>query len=61
MRSMMKAVRLHGFGGPDVLSYEEAPLPRLTGGDVLVRVCAVGLNPPDWYLRAGYRSLPPEW
>jgi NADPH2:quinone reductase len=27
----------------------------------LVRVRAVGLNPPDWYLRDGYRALPPEW
>ncbi|WP_460880848.1 alcohol dehydrogenase catalytic domain-containing protein [Pontibacter rugosus] len=22
---------------------------------------AVGLNPPDWYLRDGYKMLPPEW
>jgi NADPH:quinone reductase-like Zn-dependent oxidoreductase len=28
---------------------------------VLVRVHAVGLNPPDWYLRDGYKMLPPEW
>ncbi|MBS7539852.1 NADP-dependent oxidoreductase [Ancylobacter lacus] len=61
MNPMMKAVRLHAFGGPDVLRYEEAPRPALSHGDVLVRVHAVGLNPPDWYLRDGYRSLPPEW
>ncbi|WP_240612304.1 NADP-dependent oxidoreductase [Salinicola lusitanus] len=36
-------------------------MPDLSAGEVLVRVCAVGLNPPDWYLRDGYRSLPPEW
>jgi NADPH:quinone reductase-like Zn-dependent oxidoreductase len=28
---------------------------------VLVRVHAVGINPPDWYLRDGYKILPPEW
>lgn len=57
----MKAVRLHEFGGPEVLRYEEAPLPELKPGEVLVRVHAVGINPPDWYLRDGYKSLPPEW
>ncbi|MEC0174370.1 NADP-dependent oxidoreductase [Paenibacillus favisporus] len=57
----MKAVRLHEFGGPEVLRYEEAPLPELKPGEVLVRVHAVGMNPPDWYLRDGYKSLPPEW
>ncbi|PQP88083.1 NADP-dependent oxidoreductase [Paenibacillus sp. AR247] len=57
----MKAIRLHEFGGPEVLRYEEAPLPELEPGEVLVRVHAVGINPPDWYLRDGYKSLPPEW
>ncbi|MFD0795120.1 NADP-dependent oxidoreductase [Mucilaginibacter litoreus] len=57
----MKAVRLHEFGGPEVLQYEDAPIPELKPGEVLVRVYAVGINPPDWYLRDGYRSLPPEW
>ncbi len=57
----MKAVRLHEFGSPDVLRYEDAPIPGLAAGEVLVRVQAVGLNPPDWYLRDGYRALPPEW
>ena len=28
---------------------------------MLVRVHAVGVNPPDWYLREGYKMLPPEW
>ncbi|GAA0243221.1 NADP-dependent oxidoreductase [Rhodanobacter caeni] len=57
----MKAIRLHAFGGPDVLRYEDAPLPALKPGEVLIRVHAVGVNPPDWYLREGYASLPPEW
>ena len=58
---LMKAVRQHAFGGPEVLRYEDAPRPVLAAGEVLVRVHAVGLNPPDWYLRDGYKMLPPEW
>lgn len=61
MSETMKAVRLHAFGGPDVLTYEDVPQPGIQPGEVLVRVRAVGLNPPDWYLRDGYRALPPEW
>jgi NADPH:quinone reductase-like Zn-dependent oxidoreductase len=57
----MKAIRLHEFGGPEVLHYEDTPLPTLKPGEVLVRVHAVGVNPPDWYLRDGYKILPPEW
>ena len=57
----MKAVRLHEFGGPEVLVCEYAPKPELEPGEVLVRVRAVGLNPPDWYLRDGYKMLPSEW
>lgn len=58
---MMKAIRLHAFGGPEVLCYEDAPKPELKAGEVLVRVHAIGINPPDWYLRDGYKMLPPEW
>jgi NADPH:quinone reductase-like Zn-dependent oxidoreductase len=57
----MKAIRIHEFGGPAALRYEDAPLPVLKAGELLVRVLAVGINPPDWYLREGYKSLPPEW
>ncbi|RAI03511.1 NADPH:quinone reductase [Acuticoccus sediminis] len=61
MSTMMKAVRLHAYGGPEVLTYEDAPVPAIGPGEVLVRVHAVGINPPDLYLRDGYRALPPEW
>jgi NADPH:quinone reductase-like Zn-dependent oxidoreductase len=57
----MKAIRLHEFGGPEVLRYDEVALPELKPSEVLVRVHAVGLNPPDWYLRDGFKILPPEW
>jgi NADPH:quinone reductase-like Zn-dependent oxidoreductase len=59
--TMMKAVRLHAFGGPDVLRYEDAQRPDIGAGEVLVRVHAASLNPPDLMLRDGYRALPPEW
>ncbi|GJI88210.1 NADP-dependent oxidoreductase [Duganella hordei] len=57
----MKAIRQHEFGGPEVLRYEDAPRPEVKSGEVLIRVHAVGINPPDWYLRDGYEMLPPEW
>lgn len=61
MTDMMKAVRLHAFGGPDNLQYGETNRPVVGSNEVLVKVHAAGLNPPDWYLRDGYRALPPEW
>lgn len=57
---MMKAVRLHEHGGPEVLRYEEVPVPELKPGEVLVAVHGVGINPPDWYLRDGMKNLPPQ-
>jgi NADPH:quinone reductase-like Zn-dependent oxidoreductase len=56
----MEAIRVHKFGGPDVLSYDEVAIPELKPGEVLIRVRAIGVNPPDWYLRDGYKQLPPE-
>jgi NADPH:quinone reductase-like Zn-dependent oxidoreductase len=57
----MKAVRIHQYGGPEVLRYDDVPVPSLRPGEVLVRVHAVGLNPPDWNLRSGmYADLPPS-
>lgn len=61
MTEMMKAVQLHAFGGPENLQYGDAARPVVESDEVLVKVHAAGLNPPDWYLRDGYRALPPEW
>lgn len=61
MTQMMKSVRQHRFGGPDVLIYEDAPVPEPSKGEIRIRVKAASLNPPDWYLRDGYSALPPEW
>ncbi|HEY9263593.1 MAG TPA: NADP-dependent oxidoreductase [Mycobacterium sp.] len=56
----MRAIRLHDFGGPEVLRHEEAPVPQPGPGEVLVPVYAVGINPPDWYAREGMPDVPPE-
>jgi NADPH:quinone reductase-like Zn-dependent oxidoreductase len=50
----MKAVRMHEYGGPEVLVYEDAPRPVAGKGEVLVRVQAAGVNPVDWKIRQGY-------
>ncbi|GAA0965779.1 NADP-dependent oxidoreductase [Acrocarpospora macrocephala] len=56
----MKAIRLHEFGGPEVLRYDEVPIPEPKPGEVLIRVHAAGVNPPDWYRREGMPNVPPE-
>ncbi|MFB2921332.1 NADP-dependent oxidoreductase [Aerosakkonema funiforme] len=54
MPETMKAVRIHTYGGLDVLSYEDAPRPQIAEDEILVRVCAAGVNPVDWKIREGY-------
>lgn len=49
----MKAIRIHQFGGPEVLCYEDAPCPVAGAGEVLIRVHAAGVNPVDWKIREG--------
>jgi NADPH2:quinone reductase len=49
----MKAIRVHEFGGPEVLRLEEVPTPQPGPGQVLVRMHAIGVNPVETYIRAG--------
>jgi NADPH:quinone reductase-like Zn-dependent oxidoreductase len=56
----MRAIRIHEFGGPEALRLDEVPVPEPQAGEVLVRVHAVGVNPPDWYMREGMPGVPPE-
>jgi NADPH2:quinone reductase len=49
----MKAIRIHGYGGPEVLRYEEAPTPRPGAGQALIRIEAIGVNFIDIYHRSG--------
>jgi NADPH:quinone reductase-like Zn-dependent oxidoreductase len=50
----MKAVRMHAYGGPEVLVYEDVPQPAPAAGEVLLKVYATALNPIDHSTRAGY-------
>lgn len=54
----MKAIRIHEFGGPDVLKYEDIPESQPGTGEVRVKVIAAGVNPIDWKIRRGYIELP---
>ena len=61
----MKAVRIHVFGGPEVLQIEEVARPVPAADEILVQVHASGVNPVDWVVREGgndalraYLSLP---
>jgi NADPH:quinone reductase-like Zn-dependent oxidoreductase len=43
----VKAIRTHGRGGPEQLFFEDAPLPEVRRGEVLVRVRATGITPME--------------
>jgi zinc-binding alcohol dehydrogenase/oxidoreductase len=55
---LVKAVRIHEDGGPEVLRYEDVPDPEPGHGEVLVRLCAAGLNHLDVWIRRGLPSAP---
>jgi NADPH2:quinone reductase len=52
------AIHIHHTGGPEVLQWEEVPLPALGATDVRLRHTAVGLNFIDVYHRTGLYPLP---
>jgi NADPH2:quinone reductase len=53
----MRAIRVHQFGGPEVMKLEDVPDPKPGPGQVLVRLRAVGVNPLDAYVRAGTYTI----
>jgi len=56
----MKAIRVHEFGGPEVMRFEEVPDPKPGRGEVLVRIKAAGVNPVDTYIRSGQYAIKPQ-
>lgn len=57
----MKAIRVHNFGGPEVLKYEtNVSIPKFSSNDVLINVKAVGINPVETYIRAGTYARKPQ-
>ncbi len=58
--AVMKAVRIHDYGGPEVLELEQISRPEPKAGEVLIKVKAAGVNPADWKRRAGlYKQFMP--
>ena len=49
----MKAVRIHAFGGPEVLQLEDVARPVPAADEILIQVHASGVNPVDWVVREG--------
>src|SRR5438445_8070496 len=57
-KATMKAMRIHAFGGPDVLRLEDVERPEPRANEMLVRVHAAGVNPVDWKIREGLLQAP---
>jgi NADPH2:quinone reductase len=50
---MMKAIRVHEFGGPEVMKLEDVPDLQPGPSQVVVRIHAAGVNPVEAYVRSG--------
>jgi NADPH:quinone reductase-like Zn-dependent oxidoreductase len=53
-KMIMKAIRIHQYGGPEVLAQVEMQRPTAGPNEVLIKVAASSINPIDWKQRAGY-------
>jgi len=56
----MKAIRVHEFGGPEVMRIEDVPDPKPDAGQVVVKIHAAGVNPVDTYIRSGTYAIKPN-
>lgn len=56
----MRAIQLNRFGGPDVLDAVEMPKPLPQAGEVLVRVCAAGVNYFEVLMRGDRYAVTPQ-
>ena len=55
---MTKAIRIHAYGGPEAMQWDDVPTPEPGPGEALVRHEAVGLNYIDVYFRTGLYKAP---
>ena len=56
----MNAIRVHEFGGPEVLKLEQVPDPFAGPGQVVINVKAIGINPVETYIRTGTYATRPN-
>ena len=54
----MSVIVASAVGGPDVLQPSKRPLPKCASDEVMVKVCAVGVNGPDLMQRKGLYPAP---
>jgi len=52
--SVMQTVQAKDYGGPEVLTPVQVPVPEPNPDQVLIQLKAAGVNPADWKIRAGY-------
>lgn len=55
---MVRAIRIHEYGGPEVLRFEDVEIGKPGAGEVRIRHTAVGLNYIDTYHRTGLYPVP---
>ena len=55
---MVKAIRVHATGGPEVLKYEDVDIPAPGAGEIQIRQHAIGVNFLDVYYRTGLYPTP---
>ncbi len=55
---MTKAIRVHAYGGPEVMKWEDVPTPEPGPGEVAIKQDAVGMNYIDVYFRTGLYKAP---
>jgi NADPH2:quinone reductase len=54
----LKAIRVHNYGGPEVLTYEDVPDPTPGAGEALVKMAVIGVNFSDTHTRTGSSNRP---
>ena len=54
----MRALRIHAYGGPEVMRLDDVPAPEAAQGELVVRIHAASVNPIDWKMREGLMQAP---